>query len=267
MNTTPQNHAVSSRPDVCAIILAAGRGTRLLNNTDNRPKCLVEVAGRPILSRMLNELERQGIKDIIIAVGYMSDHIRRHVEENYPGLSVRFVENAKYLETGSVYSLALAMNHMLADRHLLIVEGDVVLEPGLCASVLQHTDTSFDASTLLARYEPSLSGTFALVENDQVTNWNHESVRYSDFPLLDSYKTVNITLLNRDKGVPRLREAVQTTIESKGRTAPLEYAMQSLVAEGLRINAAEVNGALWYEVDTPEDLAIANSMFAQGGVA
>lgn len=245
---------------VSAIILAAGRGTRLRDNTDHRPKCLVEVAGSPILSHMLEELQMNGITDITVAVGYMSDHIRNYIQRNYPGLSVRFVENARFLETGSVFSLALALDAAPAGNHVLIVEGDVVLEPGLCDKVLRQVDSDFDASTLLARYEPSLSGTFALTDGEQVTNWNHESVRGSDFPLHDSYKTVNITMV-KDESVSRLREAIRSTIDSNGQTAPLEYAMQSLVKSGMRIHAADVKGARWYEVDTPEDLAVANEMF------
>lgn len=251
---------------VCAVILAAGRGTRLKENTDTRPKCLVEVAGRPILSRMLDELAGHGITDIVIAVGYRADDIRRHVAERHPALAVRFVENAQYLATGSVYSLALAIDDLPSDRHLLIVEGDVVLEPGLCGPVLRHagppSDGPFDAATLLAPHEPALSGTFALVEDGRVVDWNHESRRGPDFPLTRSYKTVNITLVKQGPPVRRLRDAIRATVDGNGRTAPLEYAMQALVEDGLRIAAVPVNGARWYEVDTPDELVIANDLFA-----
>ncbi|MBP2295775.1 phosphocholine cytidylyltransferase family protein [Azospirillum rugosum] len=245
-----------------AIILAAGRGTRLKENTDDRPKCLVAVAGRPILSRMLDELGGQGITDIVIAVGYRADDIRRHVAEHHPAASVRFVENERYLQTGSVCSLALALDDDATDRHLLIVEGDVVLEPGLCGPVLRHIDTAFDAATLLAPYEPALSGTFALVEDGRVVAWTHESRRGPGFPLTQSYKTVNITLVKQGLPARRLRDAVLATIAACGATAPLEYAMQALVVDGLRIAAVPVDGARWYEVDTPDELAIANGLFA-----
>lgn len=250
-----------------AIILAAGRGTRLKENTDDRPKCLVEVAGRPILSRMLDELHGQGITDIVIAVGYRADDIRRHVAEHHPAASVRFVENERYLQTGSVFSLALALDDEARDCDLLIVEGDVVLEPGLCGSVLRHADAPFGAATLLAPYEPALSGTFALVEDGlqeagRVVAWTHESRRGPDFPLTRSYKTVNITLVKRGLPARRLRDAVLATIGACGASAPLEYAMHSLVEDGLRIAAVPVDGARWYEVDTPDELAIANGLFA-----
>lgn len=266
------NDETSARPaagagQTRAIILAAGRGTRLKENTDDRPKCLVEVAGRPILSRMLDELAGQGIADIVIAVGYRADDIRRHVAEHHPEMAVRFVENERYLQTGSVCSLALALEDETPDdempgRDLLIVEGDVVLEPGLCGSVLRHADTPFGAATLLAPYEPALSGTFALVEDGRVVAWTHESRRGPDFPLTRSYKTVNITLVKRGLPARRLRDAVLATIGACGATAPLEYAMHALVEDGLRIAAVSVDGARWYEVDTPDELAIANDLFA-----
>ena len=59
-----------------AIVLAAGMGTRLLPLTRDRPKCLVELAGRPLLERQIAVLRRVGIDDISVVTGYRSDQVK-----------------------------------------------------------------------------------------------------------------------------------------------------------------------------------------------
>jgi Predicted sugar nucleotidyltransferases len=258
------NHKKNTRllaAETCAVILAAGLGSRLGPNTKECPKCLVHVSGTPILERMIDTLASQGVTRIIIAVGYLADQIRKFVLSRYPGLDIRFVENPQYASTGSVFSLDLALDVVVPDLNILLVEGDVVLDSALMARTLQVAEYAPDAATLLAPYEPSLSGTFALVNGGIVSAWTHESVRANDFPLVSSFKTVNITFVLKGAPLTALCEEVKSTISNLGRRAPLEYAMQGLVTKGMQIVAVETTGLKWFEVDTPEDLAIAENLF------
>lgn len=244
-----------------ALILAAGLGSRLGSNTTAKPKCLVPVSDTPILQRMLDNLVAEGVSSVTIAVGYLSEAIRDFVGERYPHLDVRLVGNPDYAATGSVYSLYLAMQEFPAGQDLLVIEGDVVLAPELLSSLLRTGRQSADAATLLARYEPCLSGTFAMVDHGRVSAWLHETVRTVDFPLMQSFKTVNLTYVRQPKALVALDEAVRYVIESNGPRAPLEFAMQHLISKGMRIDAIETGEHPWFEVDTPEDLAIADRLF------
>lgn len=250
-----------------AIILAAGLGSRLKENTRERPKCLVEVSGHPILERMLQHLDALGVKRVTLVVGYLHEEIRAFVAQwlagRTEGLRVDFVHNPDYAQTGSVYSLNLALDAADARREqddLLLIEGDVVIDRDLLASLLQGSAES-DAATLLAPHSPELSGTFATVSRGLVSAWLHESVRPRGFDLSGSFKTVNLTSVLR--GAPRaaLLAAVVRAIDTGGRTAPLEYAMQDLVGSGFRIRAVDTRDHAWFEVDTPDDLAIAHGLF------
>src|SRR5215210_4857034 len=270
MRKTTMSHKEDVRAltaETCALILAAGLGSRLGPNTRECPKCLVRVAGTPILERMIDTLVEEGINSFIIAVGYLSGNIKQFVEERYPGLDIQFVENPDYASTGSVYSLDLALDAMAPRRNVLLLEGDVVIEPALILRTLQAANVSREAATLLAPYEPSLSGTFALVQGDIVSAWLHETDRSSDFPLQSSFKTVNVTFVRKGAPLVALRNTVKLTIAKRGGRAPLEYAMQDLVAKGMEIAATDINALRWFEVDTPEDLAIAESLFTQSGGA
>lgn len=251
--------------ETTAIILAAGLGSRLGPNTSDCPKCLVPVSGTPILERLLGTLRGAGVQRIVIVVGYLGGLIRSFVDEKFPDLDIRFVENPNYASTGSVASFDLALDVLEANQNMLLVEGDVVLDPELLATVLRAADRCQDAVTLLARYEPSLSGTFALVDRGLVSAWTHESVRGEDFPLQSSFKTVNVTFLRSGAPLASLRNAVKRVIVELGARAPLEYAMQNLVADGLRIAAVETRDLPWFEVDTPEDLVIAERLFSLAG--
>lgn len=251
-------------PTACpfgALILAAGLGSRLGSNTTAKPKCLVPVSGTPILQRMMDNLVAEGVSSVTIAVGYLSEAIRDFVSERYPHLDIRLVVNRDYAVTGSVYSLYLAMQEFPAGQDLLVIEGDVVLAPELLSSLLRTGRQAAEAATLLARYDPCLSGTFALVDRGRVSAWLHETVRAADFPLARSYKTVNLTYVREPKALVALDEAIRYVIEDNGPRTPLEYAMQHLISKGMRIDAVDTGEHPWFEVDTPEDLAIAERLF------
>jgi choline kinase len=83
-----------------ALILAAGRGSRMGALGDDRPKCLVELDGRPLLDRQIAALRRGGADEIGIVRGYRADML------NFPGLS--YFDNLRWEQTNMVMSLAAA---------------------------------------------------------------------------------------------------------------------------------------------------------------
>jgi len=90
-----------------AIILAAGMGTRLGNIQGDKPKCLIEIQGKTLLSRTLEKLTKLNFENIQIVVGYEKEQIQKHVEIlGYR--NVNFVENNYFNTKGSMHSLALA---------------------------------------------------------------------------------------------------------------------------------------------------------------
>jgi len=96
-----------------AIILAAGEGSRLRPFTLDRPKCLVEINGKALLDYQLDVLNSQGIDNIILVKGYLSDSLDR------PG--VKSYVNTRYAETNMLWTLFCARGEM---------EGDVIASYG-----------------------------------------------------------------------------------------------------------------------------------------
>jgi choline kinase len=90
-----------------AIIVAAGRGRRLGPETDDIPKCMVQVGGRPILHRQVDALADAGARELVIVRGYLGDRIATP-----PTLAPRFIENPAWAENNILASL------MYAEREL-----------------------------------------------------------------------------------------------------------------------------------------------------
>jgi choline kinase len=107
-----------------AIILAAGSGSRLRPLTNDRPKCLLEVGGRSLIEHQLASLSRCGITDVAVVVGYRGDRIRDHL-----GDRARYIDNARWQCTNSLYSLWLAREELGSGT--LILNSDVFAQPRL----------------------------------------------------------------------------------------------------------------------------------------
>ena len=83
-----------------AIILAAGRGSRLKGLTDDRPKCLVELGGVRLLDWQLAALKAAGIEDVVVVTGYRADLLQAE--------GVRTIHNPDWARTNMVRSLLCA---------------------------------------------------------------------------------------------------------------------------------------------------------------
>lgn len=100
-----------------AVILAAGRGSRMKGATESRPKCLVEVAGRPLLDLQFTALRQAGVDDISIVTGY-------HAEMLADRGAQKTFHNARWAETNMVASLMQA-SPLLQNEACIISYADI----------------------------------------------------------------------------------------------------------------------------------------------
>ena len=109
-----------------ALIPVAGAGTRLRPFTYTQPKPLIPVAGKPILSYIIDQLIDLGIDEFVFVIGYLGDKIQAYVEEAYPKLKKHFVLQEDRLGSGHAVWLA---GEVLGDtKELVVVFGDTILE-------------------------------------------------------------------------------------------------------------------------------------------
>src|SRR6478672_26226 len=108
-----------------AIIPVAGAGTKLRPHTYTQPKALIPLAGKTILSIIVDQLKEAGITDFIFIIGYLGEKIQDYVIKNYPDLNCHFVTQSERYGTGHAIELTA---RIVGDDELLIVLGDTIAE-------------------------------------------------------------------------------------------------------------------------------------------
>ncbi len=118
-----------------AIILAAGAATRLRPLTNETPKCLLPVAGVPMLRRALAELGAAGLDELVIVTGFHAEKIREAIASWAPGLRVEWIHNAEWATTNNSVSLLLA-EPAVAGQAFVMLDSDIVFERGVVDALL-----------------------------------------------------------------------------------------------------------------------------------
>lgn len=108
-----------------AIVLAAGRGSRLGKYTEEKPKSMLELGGKTLMQRNLENLQSAGFSEVIIVVGYHHEILEEFVTQHFPAGFYKFIMNPDYTR-GSGSSLICAASEMTGD--LVIVESDLLYD-------------------------------------------------------------------------------------------------------------------------------------------
>ncbi|SEP99306.1 sugar phosphate nucleotidyltransferase [Neolewinella agarilytica] len=112
-----------------AIIPVAGKGVRLRPLTYTQPKPLIPVAGKPIISFIVEQLIELGVDDYVFIIGYLGEKIREYIERTYPELNTTFVTQEDRM--GSAHAIWLARDHYANAEELIIFFGDAIIDADL----------------------------------------------------------------------------------------------------------------------------------------
>jgi D-glycero-alpha-D-manno-heptose 1-phosphate guanylyltransferase len=149
-----------------AILLVGGRGTRLGALTEQTPKPLLSVAGRPFLFHVLDYLIQQKIKRVILATGYLASEFEQALGSEYCGVSLAYSYEATLLGTGGAIALALAQT---AAPEVFVLNGDTYFPADLTALDNVHTIQRASLSMILRRIPEVSRYGHITVERDLVT--------------------------------------------------------------------------------------------------
>jgi len=109
-----------------AIIPVAGAGTKLRPHTYTQPKALIPLAGKTILSIIVDQLHEAGVTDFVFIVGYLGDKIQDYIKAKYPHLNNYFIYQNERNGTG--FAIDLTKQIVNRDEEVLIVLGDTIAE-------------------------------------------------------------------------------------------------------------------------------------------
>lgn len=131
-----------------AVILAGGRGTNLRPYTYEIPKPMLPVKGTPILEHLINELKKNGITDIIIAISYLGNKIKEHFGNGQKfGVTIEYSEEKENLLTGG----ALAkLKSKLSHETFLVIHGDILTDMSFIEFVSFHLNQGAVATVALS---------------------------------------------------------------------------------------------------------------------
>lgn len=234
-----------------ALLLAAGTGSRLFPLTQNSPKCLTLVNGKPILERLVNSLKKKGFKRLVIVTGYLENHIREFLGTKSGNMVIEYIYSPLYKTTNNIYSLWMARN--IINEPFMLIESDLVFDSS------QLDNMIFPDRIAVARMQLWMNGTTVTInENQQVKSYQTgTTLHFNEI----RYKTVNIysfSLPTWHSIVKRLNQHVAAGIVN----SYYETVFGDMVADGsLSLKAVVFNNKLWYEIDTIEDLAEAEKLF------
>ena len=228
-----------------AIILAAGRSSRLYPITIERPKCLLEIGGKRIIDRQIEAVNEIGIKEIVVVVGYKKDIIIKEV-----GDAIVYREYKGYEQTNNLHTL-WSIRDLLNDDYICLFS-DVVFEPGIIKMAKESTE---DFCMIIDTKE-ILEGTMRVeIEKEKL------KVIGSHVPLsAASGNFIGIAKFSKI-GSRMLLDQMGEMI-SGHQNDYYTIAVDALVQKGTRIGYIDVKNSAWTEVDTQEDLEIARRIFS-----
>ena len=222
-----------------AVILAGGLGTRLGALTQQVPKPMVLVAGRPYLEHQLRLLRHQNITDIIVLLGYLGEQIQDYFRDGSAwGLSVRYSQEPTPMGTGGAVRDA---RELLAE-HFLLIYGDSYLPIDYCDVMGALLDLR-PMGGLMVVYDNALGDTSV---RNNVAIRDHLVSRYDKSAVDDSgFKYV-------EAGVLAFHSSVIDLIPQKGAISLEQQVFPELIADGQM--AAYVTRQRFYDIGTPDRL-------------
>ncbi|MBN2488554.1 MAG: NTP transferase domain-containing protein [Methanosarcinaceae archaeon] len=149
-----------------AVILAAGEGLRCRPLTFTRSKVMLPVANKPILEHVIHSLSENGIKDIILIVGYEKERIMDFFEDGINfGVSIQYIEQRSQL--GTAHAIKQAARFIEPDEgEFLVVNGDNIIEPRTISNLLDKRGG--DATLLTFKMEKATGYGVVVAEGNRV---------------------------------------------------------------------------------------------------
>ncbi len=243
------------------ILLAAGTGSRLRPLTDDKPKALVPLAGKPLIEWQLAAAASAGLSQRTIVAGYLPEQLTPYASD--------IVINESFDRTNMVYSLYCARERL--NGHVILSYGDIVCRPQVIAQLAgSAAPISIVVDKQWRKYwERRFDEPLTDAESLRVDDKGYLKSIGQKAKTLDEIEGQYIGLLSfQGAGVELLRRTLNELYSGSGADAPharmfMTDLLQSLIDRGEALTPVFVDGG-WLEVDSISDLKLAETMIAEG---
>jgi dTDP-glucose pyrophosphorylase len=230
-----------------AVLLAAGRGTRMRELTAELPKPMIKVRGKPILLHIVEGLQAAGIKNFLIIVGYHGDAVRSYFGDGTCfGLQIKYATQVVQDGTGRVVELA---RDFVGQSSFVLSYGDILVDPGNYKAIV---DLAGDVEAIVSvkqNEDVSKGGAVFVNERMEVTDIREKA---PPGELASAWYNAGIYAFR-----PSIFNCTAKLQPSPRGEYELTDAIRDLAQSGKKVQAFELEGA-WADVRDPEVLAELN---------
>jgi len=223
-----------------AVILAAGEGTRMRPFTRGQPKVMLPVGNRPVLEYLVQALARNGIRDIVMVVGYHKERIMSYFKDGMEWkVRIQYVQQEKQL--GTAHALKMAEGYLKDDSYFLLLAGDNIVDEEDLADLV---DSQEDEALLVTRSRLSTKYGVVGMRGDQVISIEEKSIQGMEAQIFTGIGHFRTTIFNY------LHDDV--------------YLLTSLIQERLKDGPLQaIKASTWMDAVYPQDLLRLNSRVLQ----
>ena len=234
-----------------AIILAAGRGSRMGTATSDKPKCLLEIKGKSLIQYQIEALEAAGVNKIALVTGYLAERLEP--------LSLTKFHNDKWYETNMVCSLTKAET-WLSTYPCIVSYSDIFYESGIIKSLSKaHCDVAI-------AYDPDWKNLWNKRFDNPLEDAETFKISTKSLLLEIGQKTLDIDSIHgqymgllkfNPDGWNDIAETIHDLVQRKSKNIHLTEVLQEALKNGTRVQAVP-NFDKWGEVDSQSDLELYN---------
>lgn len=242
-----------------AIILAAGMGSRLKALTKDNPKCMVKVNGETLIERVLSQLDKCNLEEIILVLGYKKEVLKEYINNLKIKTKVSYIDNDIYDKTNNIYSLYMAKEEMLKND-ILLLESDLIFDDSILKNLTADSNKNM---AVIASYEPWMDGTCVKLDSENNIIDFVTSKKFDFNNTKDLYKTVNIYKFSKEFNKCYIK-FLEAYLSSNGENQYYETVLETMInvlpnkLKGFVLN----DNQKWYEIDDKQDLDNAESIFS-----
>jgi choline kinase len=241
-----------------AVILAAGRGSRLRELSLQQPKPMTQVNNIPIIDNLLRQLLDNNFKKIVVVIGYLADKLQNHITNKFgEKTEFIFITNEIYDKTNNIYSLYLAETYI--KEGFFLFEADLFCEDIIISRLIKSPQ---DNVILADYYTSEMNGTVITISSGKKVDAMYLKKNQGDsFNFSNTFKTLNFYKLSKDYVNSFFLKKLETHIKGQDLNSYYEQIIKESIDAGYIFSGLISSPGRWWEIDTIEDLEKAEKMF------